>query len=134
MRRAAIVLLALSILGWTADKPRKKGKPEKPPEIRVIDLEIRREAGLVAIEGKVRNGSDKPFKGLVLFFEFLEPGGKTISRMNSRITESMVEPGDDGEFQTQTPDQVRAVHVRLDAEDRDGRYLTIDKPGPYTIE
>lgn len=126
--------LALALCLVAAEKKRPKAKPEKPPEVVIVDFKVHRDAGNFAVEGRVRNNSDKPMKGLVLFFEFMEPGGKTISRMNTTVSDTPLEPGDEGEFLTQTPDQVRAVHVKLDAEDKDGRYFTIDKPGPYTIE
>ena len=112
----------------------KKGKEPKPPEITVVEFKVRRDAGVVAVEGRVKNGSDKPLKGVVLFFEFLEPSGRMIQRKNTQVTENLVEPGEEGEFTAQTTDPVRAVQVRLDAEDKEGRYLRVDKPGPYTID
>ncbi|MFN7923665.1 MAG: FxLYD domain-containing protein [Bryobacteraceae bacterium] len=129
---AVFCILALAVCG--ADKKRPKAKADKPPDLVVVTLKVQREAGNFAVEGTVRNNSDKPMKGLVLFFEFMEPGGRTISRMNTTVSEVTLEPGEEGEFLTQTPDQVRAVHVKLDAEDKDGRYFTIDKPGPYAIQ
>ncbi len=48
-----------------------------------------------------------------------------ISRMTTIASEHAVDPGEEAEFLTQTPDQVRAVHVRLDAEDSKGRYLRL---------
>jgi len=115
---------------------RKRNKPSgpQPPEVRIAEFRVQRDGGLISVEGRIVNGSQKPFKGLVLYFEFLEFNGRMISRKNTEVTENTIGPGEDSEFTTQTPDQVRAVHVRIDAEDKDGRYLTVDKPGPYVIE
>lgn len=136
MRRllAAAVLCALALCLSAADKKRPKTKPDKPPEVVIVSFKVERDSGNFSVEGTVKNNSGKPMKGLVLFFEFMEPGGKTISRMNTTVTEHTLEPGEEGEFLTQTPDQVRAVHVKLDAEDKEGRYFTIDRPGPHTIQ
>ncbi|MBM3811977.1 MAG: hypothetical protein FJW20_10130 [Acidimicrobiia bacterium] len=128
----AALLLAIAI-------PAQKGRPRpvpgpKPPEVQLVEIRVHREPRIVAVEGRVRNNSDRSFKGLVLFFEFLESDGKMISRKNTLVTSNPMAPGDDTEFITQTPDQARAVHIRVEAEDKDGRYLRVDKPGPYAIE
>ena len=110
---------------------RGKKDKEKPPDLEIVELRIRREEKLITVDGRVRNISAKPMKGVVLFFEFLEADRKMISRMIAQVTKDLVAPGDDGSFETQTKDQARAVGVRVDAEDIDGRYFVVDKPGPY---
>ncbi len=133
--RRLIALAALALCFGAAQerrKPRKKND-KSPPEV-ALELKIQRDGDKIVLDGKVRNIAIKPLEGVVLFFEFLEPGGKMISRMNTEASEHKLDPGDEGEFQTQTPDQVRAVSVRLDAEDKKGRYLRLDKAGPFTIE
>jgi hypothetical protein len=45
-----------------------------------------------------------------------------------------VEPGEEGVVEAQTNSQARMVSYRIDAEDKDGRYLTLDRPGPFAIE
>jgi hypothetical protein len=50
------------------------------------------------------------------------------------VSEVVVRPGEEQFFEAQTVDPVRAVHIRLDAEDKEGRYLKVDKRGPYAIE
>lgn len=113
----------------------QKGKTKKGgPEVQIVNLRVQRDGGVIALEGKVKNVSEKTLRGLVVFFEFLEPGGQMISRMTTQVTDEEMKPGDEGEFLTQTPDPVRAVHIRLDAEDTQGRYLKVDKPGPHVID
>jgi hypothetical protein len=97
-------------------------------------LDVRREGAVILLDGTVRNTGTRPFKGIVLFFEFFEPSGKMIVRKTIAVTESLVEPGEEASFEAQTPDIVRAVGYKIDAEEKDGRYLTIDKPGPNVIE
>ena len=86
------------------------------------------------MEGRVRNISAKPMKGIVLFFELLESDKKMIVRLSTDVTKDPVEPGEDASFDTQTKDIARAVGARVDAEDVDGRYFKVDKPGPYQID
>lgn len=113
-----------------------RGKKDKdsPPDLEIVELKVRREEKLITVDGRVRNISAKPMKGVVLFFEFLEADHKMISRMIAEVTKDAVPPGEDGAFETQMKDQSRAVAVRVDAEDIDGRYFKVDKPGPYEIE
>jgi hypothetical protein len=114
----------------------KKPAPQKQgaPDVEIQSIKVQREPGLVALEGWIRNCSTKPFKGLILFFEFLESDGKMITRKSTMVSEVVVRPGEEQFFEAQTVDPVRAVHIRLDAEDKEGRYLKVDKRGPYAIE
>jgi len=118
--------------GARSDTPKKKAKGA--PDLAFTSLEIKREESNVVIEGVVKNVSGKPIKGVVLYFEFLESQGRMISRMKTDATEHVLDDGEEVEFQTQTPDPVRAVDVRIDAEDKAARYLIPDKPGPHRIE
>lgn len=131
-----VCVLAVS-LAWPllAQKGKRSAKDkEKPPELEVVELRIARDGKLVNLDGRVRNISAKPMKGIVLFFEFLESDGKMISRMIADVTKEVVPPGEDSAFETQTKDQSRAVSVRVDAEDAEGRYFRVDRPGPHEIE
>lgn len=126
-------LIVCLLLAFPAAAQKNKSK-KGAAEVQILNLKIQRDGGNVALEGRVKNVSDKPLRGLVFFFEFLQFDGRMISRMTTSISEDVLNPGDEGEFTTQTPDQVRAVHVRLDAEDTQGRYLKVDKPGPHVID
>ena len=136
MRRRMLLPLALAAPWLSAQKEREHGSKDKnkAPDLEIIELKVRREEKTISVEGRVRNISAKPMKGIVLFFEFLESDHKMISRMIAEVTKDLVEPGEDASFETQTKDQSRAVALRLDAEDSEGRYFKPDKPGPYQIE
>jgi hypothetical protein len=128
-------LAAALLLCFVLPAPAQKNKNKKGlPELQVVSIKLHRESGLLSIEGSVKNISEKPMRGVVLFLEFLEAGNHMISRMQTDITEEELAPNEDREFLTQTPDPVRAVSVRLDAEDKEGRYLKVDKVGPYPID
>ena len=131
---AALLAALLMAAGSAAAQKGKKKKERGAPDLAVTRLKIQREGDHIVLEGKIKNVSLKSLRGMVLFFEFLEFDGKMISRMTTGVSEDDVPPGEEGEFTTQTPDQVRAVSVRLDGEDGRGQYLVLDKPGPYTIE
>ncbi len=128
---AGLILCILPVFAAAAQKSKSK---KGAAEVQVVSLKVQRDGGMVALEGKMKNVSDKPLRGLVIFFEFLQFDGRMISRMTTHVSEDVMNPGEEGEFTTQTPDQVRAVHVRLDAEDTQGRYLKVDKPGPHVID
>ena len=137
MRLGAVIGLILVLLVLALPVAAQKGKKKKEkgaPDIQIVHLKIQRDGGNIILEGKMKNISEKPMKGMIVFFEFLEFNGKMISRMTTQVSEADLAPGEEGEFATQTPDQVRAVSVRLDAEDTKGQYLLFDKPGPYTID
>ncbi|MBS0278010.1 MAG: hypothetical protein JSR81_10335 [Proteobacteria bacterium] len=126
----AVVALALVALCPAAEKKSKKGAPE----VQIINLKLRRDAGVLTFEGKVKNIGERPIKGIQLYLEFLDPSGQMILKTTAQVTEDEVAPGDDSEFGSQTPDPPRAVSARLEAEDTQGRYLKLDKPGPHVIE
>ncbi len=131
---AIMIMLGALALSAAADKKAPKKKAKGAPDLAVIALKIERDDKVVMIEGAVKNISGKPIRGVVLYFEFLEFGGRMISRMKTEATEQVLEDGEEVEFEAQTPDQVRAVDIRVDAEDKSARYLIPDKPGPHRIQ
>ena len=139
MRRAMLFAAILLAVGaWLpAQKERRAAAAKdknKPPDLEIVELKIHRDEKIITVDGRVRNISAKPMKGVVLFFEFLESDNKMISRMIAEVTKDTIAPGGDEPFETQTKDQSRAVSVRVDAEDIDGRYFKLDKTGPFEIE
>jgi len=130
-----VILLAVFAAWLPAQRKRDANKDkEKPPELEIVELKARRDEKNITVDGRVRNISGKPMKGIVLYFEFLEGDNKMISRMIAEVTKDEIAPGDDASFETQTKAQARAISIRVDAEDSGGRYFRIDKPGPYEIE
>jgi hypothetical protein len=138
MRSALPVLVVLALLtGAVVAQKRRDPKAKqgpKLPEVAVVKIQVQREPKIVAIEGIVRNDGEQPLRGLTLFFVFLEGDGHTITRKKIAVSGGTLQPGEEGEFLAQTVDPVRAVQIKLEAEDKDGRFLNVDKPGPYDIE
>ncbi len=131
MKRATAFLLLLASLLFPQAR---KGKAPRPPEVELLEVTARRETGQVILDGRVRNATNRPFKGLIVLFEFHSTDGRMISRKQTTVAEDSFDPGQEGEFRTETPDPVRAVRVLVICEDREGRYLRVDKPGPFPIE
>ncbi len=140
MRRVLIVVaILLAASAWTLGQKERRPSAgskdkNKPPDLEIVELKIHRGEKVITVDGRVRNISAKPMKGVVLFLEFLESDHKMISRMIAEVTKDPIAPGEDESFETQTSDQSRAVAVHVDAEDVDGRYFKVDKPGPHQIE
>ena len=131
---AAILMLAAAWLPAQKDRGKRDKDKDKPPDLEIIELKFRRDDKVISVDGRVRNVSAKPMKGILLFIELLESDQKMISRLTAEVTKDLVAPGEDASFEAQTKDLARAVGARVDAEDVDGRYFKIDKPGPYQIE
>ena len=138
MRSVLSVLVVLALLtGEVFAQKRRDPKAKqgpKLPDVAVVKIQVQREPKIVAIEGIVRNNGEQPLRGLTLFFVFLEGDGHTITRKKITVSGGTLQPGEEGEFLAQTVDPVRAVQIKLEAEDKDGRFLNVDKPGPYDIE
>jgi hypothetical protein len=132
----AVVLMAAAAMAGADKQPKGrnvKGGP-KTPDVSVVEIKVQRDHKVLSVEGVIRNTSAKPLRGVVLYFVFLDADAHMITRKSTRVTGASLESGEESEFLGQTPDSTRAVQVRLEAEDKDGRFLTVDKPGPYDIE
>jgi hypothetical protein len=121
------------VLAFTAGLQAQK--QEKPPEAEVLELSVKREETNVVIDGKIKNVSAKPIRGVVLLFDFLASDGKQVlTRKRGGIEEDPLGPGDEAEFHVQVPNPSRSVFLRLEVEDSNGKYYRTANAGPYTIE
>lgn len=124
-------LFALS-LGMPAQD---RKKPEKPPDIVVVETTARRDNGRVALDGKVRNAGERPIERLVLYFDFTAPGGGVVTRPKTQLETEVLQPGEEAEYHTEMVDPVRAVEFRVSlAQDSKKRDLRIANPGPFPVE
>lgn len=131
MKPALAAILALASLWFSQER---KGKPPRPPDVRVIEIKALREPAHITVDGRLTIGPEKPLRGLVVFFEFLAPGGAMISRQQTQVSDEELAPDQETSFHVQTVHVPRAVQVRLEAQDGRGQPIRLDKPGPYTIE
>jgi len=134
MNRRLLLLLAAGVCIAAEKKKKPKVDEKKPPDLHVVKMAVRRGERVIELDGVVKNNSIRPFKGVTIFFEFLDADKKLVSRRSIEVTTLLVEPNEEVEVEAQTPDQARVVYYLLDAEDKDGRYLTLDKPGPHLVE
>jgi hypothetical protein len=128
-RRAILACFLLIPALATAQK-----KQAKPPEIEVSEAAVRREGGMVNIDGSLRNSGTRPIKGLRIFIYFRSTEGRVVATRQGGIDQEVLEPGDEAELHAQVPDEVRAVDVQFGFEDDSGRTLTAGSAGPFTIE
>lgn len=124
-----LAIAAVSLSG--ADNKKKK---TKPPDIEIVETTARRSEGRIALDGRIRNSSEKPIQGLVLLFDFMAPGSLVITTQKASIEEEVLGPGKESVFHLQLQDPVRAVHYRLNAVDEAGRDLKVANAGPFVIE
>jgi hypothetical protein len=132
-------LLALALaLGCVlcARNPKESKDERKSHRLEMVGLAIRRvpEDRTIGVEGKVRNCGTHSERGLQLIFTVIAPSGEEVSRQRGLVDSDPFEPGDEFEFHWQMKDQGRAVEMRIAAQDRQGRIIDINNPGPYTIE
>jgi len=129
-----LILIGFWLTANVLWQPISRERRPKTPEVALLGLKVHREADVIALQGRVKNLSPKPIRGVVLFFEFLEPGGRMITRKYITAIEHDLGAEEEGGFDAQTQSPPRAVKLRIDAEDAHGRYLRLDNAGPFPIE
>jgi len=87
----------------------------------------------VTVDGRVRIGGSKTLERFTLFFDFLATDDAVITTRRHDYPDDVLTPGQDVDFNLYLPDPVRAVHVRVRAEHRDGRELRVTNGGPFPI-
>lgn len=131
MKFAVIALLMLaSLLSFGQEKR----KARKPPDVSVLASAAHRQEGMVGLEGRVKNNSAKPIKGLILLFDFIAPNGQVITTKRGAVDEEILEPEAEADFRVETTDPVRAVHFRIQAEESNGRQLRVEPDEPKAID
>ena len=130
MKRALFMLLVLASLLSPQDKKRKP----KPAEVQVLSASAHRMQGTIVLDGKVKNAGERPVEKLILLFDFMAAGRQVITTQKGPAESERLDPGQETEFRLEMNDAVRAVEFRIQAEDGDGRELTVRKNGPFPIE
>ncbi|MGH9722528.1 MAG: hypothetical protein ACRD8O_20140 [Bryobacteraceae bacterium] len=135
MTRRWFGLLILIVIGAVPGAPQaRKGKTPKPPDLEVVECSAHRSDGKIAVDGRVRNSGARPIRGLVLIFDFIATGRAVITTQKGSVDEEVLEPGKESVFRMALTDPVRAVEIRVNAVDRNGRELNVAKAGPFPIE
>ena len=115
--------------------PQKKGKEAKPPELDLMEASAHRQEGTIVFDARVRNCGDKPIKALRFLIDFVAPDHKqVITTKRGTLEEPMLDPGEEAEFHAQMEDPPKATEFRINFEDGNGKYLRVEKTGPFPIE
>ena len=124
-------LLFLAILGLSLSGADKK---KKPPDVTILEATARRNVGLIALDGRVRNTGEKPIRGLILLFDFMAPGKQVISTEKGPVEDEELAPGKESSFHLETNAPPRSVQIQLNAVDHAGRDLRVANAGPFAID
>jgi hypothetical protein len=127
-----LVLLLAPLLALTAGEKKSSGGPS----IRVVKVNVRRLTGqpLIAIDGRISNSGAHPIRELTLIFDVLGMDGQVVSRQRGKVDADPLDPGEVSEFHWQMRDEARAVEIRIRGVARREERVTVENPGPYTIE
>ena len=131
MKRVVALFVMLASLSFPQDKKRK---PPKPPDVLILQLAAHRGDGSISIDGRLRNPSDKPIQGMILLIDFLSSDKVLLTTKKGPVESELIEPGGESDFRLEVGDQGRAITLRVNAEDSNGRDLRVEKAGPYVIE
>jgi hypothetical protein len=114
---------------------RGQDKKPKPPELKVLQANIRRvDERMIAVDGSVENTGTKTYNKMQLVFEFFAPGHKSITIQKGATDIDTIPPGEVAEFHLQLRAPARAVEVTIGAEDGTGRELRVGEGGPFPVE
>lgn len=99
-----------------------------------VELSARRNSQKrIEIDCRVRNAGETSIRKVVLFYIFVSPDGKVVSRREGALDTPTLEPGDETEVSLETPEVARAVEIRVEAQQA-GMSLNVKKGGPFPIE
>jgi hypothetical protein len=130
-RQTLFVLIPLALMPAA---PAQKRKGPKPPDLEVVEASAHRSAGMISLDGRVRNTGERPIRGLVLVFDFLAPDKVPLTTQKAQVDEEVLEVGKEAVFRMALNDSVRAVEFRINAVDQNNRDLRVARPGPFPIE
>lgn len=127
MRSVCFVLVALALCAVD-------GRSQKKSDITLADIKANRLENKMTIDGKARVTSDKPVKGLVLYFDFLSADKEVLTTEKVLVAEETLKPGDDQPFHVDSRFPVGAVRFRIRVYDNGEKELRVGNPGPFVIE
>lgn len=130
--RGLVFILCLCCLCALAGDQGQKGK--KPPDIQVLEAKARRIEDKVSVDGKLKIAAGKPFRGLVLAFDFLDLRNVVLTTENDEVSTEALNPGDSPSFHAETFNPPGSIKFRLRAFDGSEKELRIANQGPFFIE
>jgi hypothetical protein len=127
MRTLCLSLAVLTLCAVTA-------RSQKRADVDISDVKARRLETNMVIDGKLKIGSSKPVKGLVLFLDFLSADKEVLATEKALITEDALKPGDEPPFHVDSRFPVGSVRFKIRAFDAGEKELRVGNPGPFIIE
>ncbi|SPE25633.1 conserved exported hypothetical protein [Candidatus Sulfopaludibacter sp. SbA3] len=131
MRGLAFLLSVLSLCALAADQSQKT---KKLPDVQVLEAKARRIEDKVSVDGKVRVNSEKPLRGLVLVFDFLDHDNSILTSEKDQVSEDALASGDTPAFHAETLNPPGSIKFKLRAFDGSEKELRIGNGGPFIIE
>lgn len=122
----AAVLFSLCVAG--AYQKTKTG------DIDVVEVTAHRDNDMIAIDGRVRNTSDKTIHGLVLSFDFTASDGSVMTTQTAPVDEDTLAAGDEAPFHLQLNNPPRAIKFKISALNESKRWLRVSRGGPFAID
>jgi hypothetical protein len=110
----------------------QKGK--KPADVQVVEAKAHRIEEKVSVDGKVKITSEKPLRGLVLAFDFLDHGNAVLTTEKDQVSDENLAPGESPAFHSETLNPPGSIKFKIRAFDRAEKELRIANPGPFIIE
>jgi hypothetical protein len=107
---------------------------KKKTDVQVLECKARRAEDKIMIDGRVRVTAEKPLKGLVLAFDFLDSAGSPLATEKADVSEETLNPGDEPSIHASTYSPPGAIKYKIEAFDGNERELRVGNPGPFAIE
>ncbi len=106
----------------------------KTGDIDIVEVAAHRDNDVIAIDGRVRNTSDKTIHGLVLSFDFTASDGSVMTTQTAPVDEETLGAGDEAPFHLQLSNPPRAIKFKISALNESKRWLRVSRGGPFAID
>jgi hypothetical protein len=106
----------------------------KTGDIDIVEVTAHRDEDMIAIDGRVRNTSDKTIHGLVLSFDFTASDGSVMTTQTAPVDEEKLAAGDEAPFHLQLNNPPRAIKFKISAINENKRWLRVTRGGPFAID
>lgn len=130
MRGLAFGWCLFSLCVMVADQSQKG----KRSDVQVIEAKGHRVEGNVSVDGKLKITTEKPLRGLVLSFDFVDHDNAILTTEREQISEDVLNAGDTLSFHAETFNPPGAIKFKMRAYDTSEKELRIVNPGPFLIE
>jgi hypothetical protein len=110
------------------------GLSQKKTDVQVLESKARRSEDKVRIDARIKVTSEKPLKGLVLVFNFLDADGHALTTEKAGVEDDSLAPGDETGVHAEAFNPPGAIKYKIQAFAGGERELRIGNSGPFIIE